>query len=204
MADDAPGGGSPLPNPGVGLGSVEKYPKELAWQTRPPYRVVSRDEFGEVKWKGGCHCGRVTYEVNREQPLKAKYCHCRGCQVVHGAPFQWAAIFQKSDISFINGADGLAFYASDRKTTKYELPTKVSCAYCRTPIMDEGRNMCLLFPGTIHFGDSQEEQDAWMKAFEISCHIFYSQRSLNILDGKQKWSGMDENSDLVDDYGKKV
>lgn len=84
MANDAPDGGHPLPNPGVGLSSVEKYPQELEWQTRPPYRVVSRDEFGEVKWKGGCHCGRVTYELNREQPLKAKYCHCRGCQVVHG------------------------------------------------------------------------------------------------------------------------
>ena len=84
-----------------------------------------------------------------------------------GAPFQWAAIFPKSDVSFINGSNGLAFYASDRKTTKYELPTKVSCAYCRTPIMDEGRNMCLLFPVTIHFGRSEEDQQAWKKAFEI-------------------------------------
>lgn len=36
-----------------------------------------------------------------------------------------------------------------------------------------------------------------------SCHIFYDERCIEILDGKTKWSGMDEESDLVDDYGNK-
>lgn len=60
-----------------------------------------------------------------------------------GAPFQWAAIFHKKDLHFENGAEGLAFYHSPTKGIHYELPVKVSCAYCHSPIMDEGRNMVL-------------------------------------------------------------
>jgi hypothetical protein len=36
-----------------------------------------------------------------------------------------------------------------------------------------------------------------------SCHIFYDKRCIDIPDGKTKWSGMDEESDLLDDYGNK-
>lgn len=32
-------------------------------------------------------------------------------------------------------------------------------------------------------------------------HIFYSQRVVEISDGKPKWSGMDEASQLLDDKG---
>lgn len=35
----------------------------------------------------------------------------------------------------------------------------------------------------------------------LSCHIFYSSRVVEILDGKPKWAGMDEESDLLDDMG---
>lgn len=74
-----------------------------------------------------------------------------------GAPFQWAAIFHKEDINFTKGHDDLGWYDSTEKTTKHKLPCKVSCAYCRTPIMDEGRNMILLFPSLIHFKGNQED-----------------------------------------------
>lgn len=36
-----------------------------------------------------------------------------------------------------------------------------------------------------------------------SCHIFYGKRVLDIPDGKPKWSGIDEQSDLLDDEGRK-
>lgn len=32
-------------------------------------------------------------------------------------------------------------------------------------------------------------------------HIFYSKRMVEIPDGKPKWAGMDEASELLDDYG---
>jgi hypothetical protein len=125
---------------------------------RPPYSQRSAEEFGEVKWRAHCQCGQVSYKLRRERPMKAKFCHCRGCQVMHGAPFQWAAIFKKEDVLFDNGTKGLSFYASTERNTKYQTPTKVSCSVCRAPIMDEGRNMCLMFPQLIDFSHSPEEQ----------------------------------------------
>lgn len=73
-----------------------------------------------------------------------------------GAPFQWCAIFHKDDINFTHGHHDLGWYESSAKTCEHKLPCKVSCAYCRSPIMDEGRNMILLFPGLIDF---QSEED---------------------------------------------
>jgi hypothetical protein len=64
---------------------------------------------------------------------------------VEGAPFQWAAIFHKEDIKFTKGHDEMASYNTSEKLAKYKLPCKIGCSYCRTPILDEGRNMILLF-----------------------------------------------------------
>lgn len=71
-----------------------------------------------------------------------------------GAPFQWAAIFHKDDMHFENGTRGLSFYNSGRRLKQHELPCKVSCSYCHTPIMDEGRNMVLLFPELLDLGET--------------------------------------------------
>jgi len=60
--------------------------------------------------------------------------------------------------------------------------------------MDEGRNMILLFPTLIKFKSAEER-----KCFDISCHMFYSQRVVDIPDGKPKWTGMNDKSDLIED-----
>jgi len=111
-----------------------------------------------------------------------------------GAPFQWAAIFHKDDINFTHGHHDLGWYESAEKTTEHKLPCKVSCAYCRTPIMDEGRNMILLFPTLIKFKSPEEK-----KRFDPSCHMFYGSRVVDILDGKPKWTGINGQSDLIED-----
>ncbi|RJE27488.1 hypothetical protein PHISCL_00222 [Aspergillus sclerotialis] len=102
---------------------------------------------------------------------------------------------------FNKGASGLTFYNSAHRSREYETPTKVCCSFCRSPIMDEGRRVCLIFPESIDFGDSPEEKLEWRKAFEVSCHIFYEERVLEILDGKTKWAGIDNNSEMLDDLG---
>ncbi|KAL1959907.1 hypothetical protein VTO42DRAFT_575 [Malbranchea cinnamomea] len=96
-----------------------------------------------------------------------------------------------SDISFDNGPHGLAFYDSSSKLREHNPPCKVSCQHCRSPIMDEGRNMALIFPDLIDLGEDGK------KIFTPSCHIFYSQRVIDIPDGKPKWAGMDKSSDLM-------
>ena len=149
----------PLPWPAHTNTLPESTP-EGHWKHLPPYEVQSEEQFGPIKWRGKCFCGNITYLLKREKPINAKYCHCRVCQVTHGAPLQWAAIFHKDDISFTSGTSGLVFYSSTHESQDHVLPTKVSCGNCRTPIMDEGRNMCLIFPGLIELeGSSQEKRE---------------------------------------------
>jgi hypothetical protein len=129
------------------------------WKFRAPYKVHTNDPNFKSLYGGSCHCGRIQYQLNRERPLEAKFCHCTTCQVLHGAPFQWAAIFHKEDINFTQGHHDLGWYESSEKTTRHKLPCKVSCAYCRSPIMDEGRRMILLFPSLIKFKSEQEKEN---------------------------------------------
>lgn len=84
--------------------------------------------------------------------------HTRVCLSRAGAPFQWAAIFHKEDLHFERGADGLAFYRSYDRGVGHRLPCKVRCAYCHAPIMDEGRNMVLMFPGIIRFRSPEDKK----------------------------------------------
>lgn len=175
-----------------------------SWKYRAPYQIQKDDEFGPVKWEGMCHCGNVQYQIKEERPLAAKYCHCRACQVLHAAPFQWCAIFRKTDIRFKKGTDSLMFWSSHEKSKEYQVPTKVYCSNCNSPIMDEGRNMCLIFPELIDLGKTEEEHLVRRKVFEIDCHIFYSRRLVEVHDGKPKWSELDDKSDRLDDDGRKL
>lgn len=86
-----------------------------------------------------------------------------------GAPFQWAAIFDKANVSFTKGVQGLEFYCSSHYSRQYEIPTKVSCSFCNTPIMDEGRNMCLLFPESLQV--PPEDWQRFKSVFEVSCVV---------------------------------
>ena len=61
--------------------------------------------------------------------------------------------------------------------------------------------MCLVFPESIDIGESPEERQEWRAAFDVNCHIFYADRVLEITDGKKKWAGIDDNSELLDDEG---
>ncbi|KAJ3568940.1 hypothetical protein NPX13_g6249 [Xylaria arbuscula] len=184
-----------------GKGHLENMPAKQDnedWKNRAPYRTTDANEKFHKRHTAHCHCGRVKYWLSREKPLAAKFCHCIDCQAlvmsILGAPFQWAAIFHKEDLHFENGAENLAFYHAPTKGTHYELPVKVSCSYCHAPIMDEGRNMVLMFPGIIKFNSAEDK-----KAFDPQCHIFYSQRVVDLPDGKPKWVGLDKGSELMKD-----
>lgn len=131
------------------------------WKQRAPYRVHEPNEHFDTKYEANCHCGRVKYQLSRREPLDSKLCHCTTCQTQHAAPFQWAAIFHKTDINFTNGHHELEWYDPTEKSIEHKLPCKVRCAYCHSPIMDEGRNMILLFPSLIHL--KTDEDKAYFK-----------------------------------------
>ena len=58
--------------------------EENEWKFRAPYKIhESSDKFNAI-YEASCHCGRVQYQLSREKPLDAKYCHCTTCQRLHG------------------------------------------------------------------------------------------------------------------------
>jgi len=156
--------------------------------------LVSKNRFGSEyassddltfvpKYRAACFCGAVRYEVSAD-PVDAKFCHCRACQMLHGAPLQWAAIFHKQHVRFTAGLDQLRFFNSEKGVNERILPCKVSCNQCGTPIADEGRRMWLAFPTLFDFGLGAETPES----FKPSCHIFYRQRVAEIDDNLPKWS----------------
>lgn len=193
-----PDTGEPKDEPHQHQCSSTTHRSEDEWKHRAPYRIYNSEEGFDVKWRGRCHCGRVQYEVSRDRPLASKYCHCTTCQRLHGAPFQWTAIFHKEDINFTHGHNDLGWYDPSEKSQTHHLPCKMQCAFCRTPIMDEGRNMILLFPTLIDGINTPEGR----KAFAAKCHMFYSSRVVDFKgDGERKFAGLEDDSDLLDDDG---
>lgn len=164
------------------------------WKKAAPYKIHETDGKFKARYEASCHCGKVTYQLSREEPLDSKLCHCTTCQTQHAAPFQWAAIFHKDDINFTDGHHNLEWYDPTEKSIEHKLPCKVRCSYCHSPIMDEGRNMILLFPSLVHLKTDQDKAN-----FKPRCHMFYNQRVMDIPDGLPKWTGINNESDLIED-----
>lgn len=161
----------------------------MDWRDAPPYaRSDAADEF-VIRYRARCHCGAVEYGV-RNDPVDAKLCHCRGCQVLHGAPFQWAVIFHKTDVLFLRGVDDLYFYNSGLDQPGHVLPCKLGCNRCRSPIADEGRRMFLAFGPLFDFGSPPRVPPA----FQPTCHIFYGTRVIDVDDDKPKFLGHKDRS----------
>lgn len=64
----------------------------------------------------------------------------------------------KEDVRFTKGKEDLIYWMPEEKSQDYILPCKVSCKNCRSPIMDEGRNMLLLFPTLIKFESLEKKR----------------------------------------------
>lgn len=65
--------------------------KKEDWKNLVPYKVQQKDNFKAVL-DASCHCGRVRYQLSKNKPLDAKYCHCRTCQKLHGMSFCFLSI----------------------------------------------------------------------------------------------------------------
>lgn len=61
------------------------------WKFRAPYQIHQDNSDFHARYEGSCHCGRIHYQLSREKPLDAKYCHCTTCQKLHGKTFPSAS-----------------------------------------------------------------------------------------------------------------
>ncbi|OAA59776.1 Mss4-like protein [Niveomyces insectorum RCEF 264] len=157
------------------------------WKHTLPYNNPHNTK--DAVWQGACYCQAVVYDVTRDRPLSSKYCHCNACKTLHGAPFQWAAIFHKDDLRIVQGVDALMFYSAGNKLARHQLPCKVYCKHCYAPIMDEGRRMLMVFPTLIQGITTPKAREA----FQPQCHIFYGERVVDFdHDGLTKWPGLDK------------
>jgi hypothetical protein len=161
---------------------------DQSWKLAPPY--ASEESF-QARYLARCFCGAVVFEV-RADPVDSKICHCVQCRALHGAPFQWAVIFHKSDVRFVRGIEDLHFYQAESQTSGHGLPCKLSCQNCRSPIADEGRRMFMAFGPLFDFGFPPRVPPA----FEPTCHIFYGARVIDIHDDLPKFLGHKESSPL--------
>ncbi|CAF0799738.1 unnamed protein product [Didymodactylos carnosus] len=169
---------------------MEASNTNTSWKDKPPYAFTGESKSFKAKYSAQCYCGSVQYEIN-DDPVDSTYCHCKGCQRLQGAPLQWASIFHKSSIRFTKGVDQLIFYNNSTNKQTHELPCKVYCRDCRTPLADEGRNMWLAFPMLFKQFDEMKEK------LRPSCHLFYGQRCVDIKDGLPKFEGHKNKSQQI-------
>ena len=58
--------------------------------------------------------------------------------------------------------------------------------------------MILMYPTLIKWAEGKKgEEDR--KKFDASCHMFYNRRVIDVKDGKPKWTGLNESSELIDE-----
>ncbi|KAG2140132.1 Mss4-like protein [Suillus clintonianus] len=170
---------------------------EKDWMSKPPYnwspaRGPDGEELFKTKYESSCWCGAVRFAFAGD-PFDAKHCHCRQCQRLHGAPFQWAAIFPKTSVRILQDNSGaLHCFSTTTKQAGHHVPCKVSCDICRAPLFDEGKRMVLAYPSGFKFPPIKARLN-----FQPSCHIFYGHRVMEVCDGIPKWRGHKNDSELM-------
>lgn len=160
----------------------------VPWTSMPPY---GGNEL-TAKYAARCFCKRVHYEVTSD-PVASKLCHCARCMRLHGAPFEWVALFHKDAVRFAtestgflrwyNSQEDLAFDDGERR----QLPCTISCKHCGTLIADEGRNMFMAFPTLFDFG----VDEGYPESFMPQSHIFCRTAALELHDTLPKF--LDDN-----------
>ncbi|UZJ52875.1 hypothetical protein CBS101457_002195 [Exobasidium rhododendri] len=185
---EAPKTGWEGPIPNREGGSEEGY------LFKPPYAWSSKGDLFEATYLAACQCMKVEFEFHGD-PLDAKHCHCKSCQQLHGAPFQWACLYNKTSVRLKSSCDPmyLKFYSTQVGHSDHCVPCKVSCKNCGGHLFDEGRNMIMAYPSSFRFKDGHVPGK-----FAPSAHIFYGERVMNVDDDVPKWSGHKEKSELMD------
>jgi len=74
-----------------------------------------------AKHKGGCHCGRVGFEVEAPSEIEVTECNCSIC----GKSGYWHLIVPKSRFKLLQGSENLLTYTFNTGTAKH-----LFCSVC--------------------------------------------------------------------------
>ncbi|KAL1666472.1 Mss4-like protein [Schizophyllum commune] len=173
------------------------------WMQHPPYGPPPDKDDRKIYFTATCHCKSVKYAILTEEPMEAKFCHCTDCHKLFGSPAQWTAMLEKTDVHFLSGVDNLAFYHLADSSHERKLPCKIACRTCRSPVMDEGRKILVIYPSLIDFDELPKgglTPAEGKKKFFPTCHIFYEQRVDDYVDGKPKYKGHKEEGETIPEH----
>ncbi|KAF8472174.1 hypothetical protein JB92DRAFT_2771388, partial [Gautieria morchelliformis] len=163
----------------------------------------------------------VQFSISSD-PLDVKICHCDTCKRLHGAPMQLAVRISKLspnmkyDVLICIYAFSSPSLPNPHMTSHATpCPRKIYCAGCGCPLADEGKNMFIAYPSSMHrhkglgaLGPGQEGANGPQQgtgklppAFNVRKHIFYGKRAFEMWDGIEKWQGLDGKSSRMADDG---
>ena len=99
--------------------------------------------------KGGCHCGRVAFEITG--PVSGfKHCHCHTCSKFHGSVYGSSALVENEHFSVFKGREHLTAYLSSPSKRRY------FCSGCGCHVFAveerQGRERTILRIGTLEPG----------------------------------------------------
>ena len=105
--------------------------------------------------------------------MDSKLIHCEDSEDL--PEMEWVSIFEMQNIRFKpESLDNLHFYSfkldqgwTSDEADQRQLPVRVTCSNCRTPVADEGRSMFLAFTTLFDFEDQKIP-----RAFQRSGHLF--------------------------------
>lgn len=103
--------------------------------------------MAEFPMHGGCHCGRVRYEV-LAAPLSVQHCHCSQCRKGFATLSAQGAVIRRADIR-ITGEEALTRYRTS-KSFEYRF-----CATCGSRLLayeDSEPDLMYFMPATLDGG----------------------------------------------------
>ncbi|KAJ3038844.1 hypothetical protein HDV00_000249 [Rhizophlyctis rosea] len=85
--------------------------------------------------KGGCHCERVTYEVQSHTPYTCFYCYCSICRVTNGSGGFGINIMGQTDTLKITGEEFIKVFRAKKGTNpdgsiEYSTNERRFCSEC--------------------------------------------------------------------------
>jgi len=107
-----------------------------------------------TKVSGGCLCGAVRYECNRE-PLGTAICHCTHCQKVSGSAFSVNVIVPAAGMTW-QGEAPASF--ADKGESGRSLSRKF-CSHCGSSLATEAES----FPGMLIIKAGTLDDKSWLK-----------------------------------------
>eukprot|EP00977_Amphora_coffeiformis_P005083 scaffold1068_cov167-Amphora_coffeaeformis.AAC.41 len=153
---------------------------------------------------GTCYCGKVSITV-KGPPKACSICHCGICRSLTGAPFSVQSLHAQCDMDCNTPEADLWALSTSKQVTRFR------CKECASPIYASlGKNgkmvavaRSILFrrggmeedhkpPANGEVDESVQDatiQKAYIETFQPAHHMYYADRTMNVLDDLPKYVG---------------